>query len=293
MYLLQAVKKLIGENVSIPIVSMSFGILFLKLTYSSAVIKILRWLLPILSFDFIENLLFFGGLTMLSGSFGMFVIWMNAYNKKRLAGRKTAMRQAAREMNWHYDEYQKSGLSPHLNNYKQCRILGIAPDSFCSHLNIANILSQKISGEQLIVFDSELTESSNHPDKGSFVYAETVYLIVSDKLNLPYFQTQPESWLGDNAVADFLKNKPDIDFNFSHRPDFSKKYLLSGSDRQSVERLFTPAFFYFYEQNQLYRTIGDGKMFCLIQLQTVFINQFQINAQLKTLHQIIQLIKNC
>ena len=294
MDFLKAVKNSIGRNIWIPTGAVILGILPLKLSDSPVIIKILRRLLPALSYNFIENLFVAGGLTLLFGSFGMFFIWLNAYNKKRLAKRKSAMRQAAQEMNWNYDEYQKSGLSPHLDNYKQCRILGIAANSFCANLTVSNILSQTVGDDLLIVFDSKLTETSYNQDKNSFIYAETIYLIVSDNLNLPYFQTQPESRLGDTA-ADFLKNKAGVDnLNFPQRqrPGFSKKYILNGSDRQSIERVFTPPVFDFYEQNQLYRTIGDGKMFCHARLQTEPINQFQINSQLQILRRLYQLLKS-
>lgn len=293
MDLLKAVKNLIGQNIWIPTGALIFGILLLKLSDSPVIIKIFRWLLPALSSNFIENLFVSAGLLLLLGSFGMFFIWMNAYNKKRLAKRKSAMRQTAQKMNWNYDEYQKSGLSRHLDNYKQCRILGISPNSLCTNLTVSNVLRQTIGGDLLIVFDSELTETSHNQDRSSFIYAETVYLIVSDNLNLPYFQTQPESWLGDNAVADFLKDKAGADdLKFPQRPDFSKKYVLNGGNWQSIERVFTSPVIDFYEQNQLYRTIGDGKVLCLVQLQDEAINQFQINAQLQTLNAIYRLLKS-
>lgn len=89
MDFIKAVKNLIAQNIPIPIGAVIFGIFLLKLLDSSIIIKIFCRSLPNLISNLIENFFVAGGLLwLLFGSFGMFLIWMNAYNWKRLAGEK-------------------------------------------------------------------------------------------------------------------------------------------------------------------------------------------------------------
>jgi len=128
MNFIKAVKNLTAQNIRIPIGAVIFGILLIILLDSSIIIKIFCRSLPNLSSNFIENFFVAGGLLwLLFDSFGMFLIWEKACNRRRLAEGKSAMRQAAQKMKCHYDEYQKSGLSPHLDNYKRCCILRHRP----------------------------------------------------------------------------------------------------------------------------------------------------------------------
>lgn len=290
MYLLPAIKRLIERNVWIPIGLLSSGILLLKLSDASALISFIRWFLPNLSYDFVENLFVISGLLSLVASFYTFYVWIIAYDKKRKNKRKLAMQQAAQSMGWSYSENPSLPLRSRIDSLMECRLLGVP-----SHINrkshsTSNVMSAEIDGDLLIIFDCVV--SGINDTNESFTEFETAYLVVSDKLNLPYFQTQPESWIGDNAVGSYLKKKAGVnDIDFPTRPDFSKKYVVDGN-RETVERVFTSAVFDFYEQNRLYRTIGDGKMLCLLQWQAEPFDQVQINTQLQTLRYLYQLLKS-
>lgn len=285
-----ALKRLIEKNVWISIGLFGFSIFLFKSSESSAAIRIVRWLLPSLSSGFIQTVFVFGGAALICASFYAFYIWIVAYDRKRRNKRKIAMRQAAQSMRWNFSENPPLNLRRQINSFMEDRIFGVPPFLHCERQNVSNVLSAEINGDIFAVFDCELSGRDNRNE--SFANFETAYLVISDKLNLPYFQTQSETWLGDNAVADYLKKRAGVnDLDFPRRPNFSKKYTVDGK-QEDVSRIFTPSVFDYYEQNQLYRTIGREKMLCLLQWQTEPMNQFQINAQLQTLHNLYQLLKS-
>lgn len=285
-----ALKRLLEKNVWISIGLFGFSIFLFKSSESSIALRIIRWLLPGLSSDFIETVFVFGGAALICASFYAFYIWIVAYDKKRRNKRKIAMRQAAESMKWSFDENPPPRLRRQINSFIEDRIFSIPAFMRCDRQNVSNVLSAEIDGDTFAVFDFELSGGDGRDS--SFAHFETAYMVISDRLNLPYFQTESETWLGDNAVADFVKKKAGVnDLDFPHRPDFSKKYIVGGN-QNDVSRVFTLPVFDFYERNQLYRTIGREKMLCLLHWQTEPMNQFQINAQLQTLHNLCQLLKN-
>lgn len=284
-----ALKKLIERNIWISISLLSSGIILLKLSDSPVVIKIIRRLLPNLSYDFVETIIIISGFVLLASSFYTFYVWINAYNKKRNAGRKRALEQAAQTMGWTYSEYPSSRLRNEIDSLIANRMLADSPHLHSRSQSTSHFLSAEIDGDLLAVFDYTLS-ARNDSGETSTAF-ETAYLIVSGKLDLPYFQTQPETIIGDNAVGTYFKKKAGItDIEFPQRPVFSKKYVVD-CNQEAISRVFTPAVFDFYEQNQLHRTIGDGKMLCLMQWQIDPIDQIQINTQLQILNRIFQLLR--
>lgn len=283
-------KRLPEQNIWISIGLASFGFFLLKFSDLSVIIKIVRWILPNLSSDFVYNILLSGGSLMLFAAFGTFFLWMTAHEKKRKNKRKLAMEQAAQTMGWTYSEYPSSRLRNEIDSLIANRMLADSPHLHSRSQSTSHFLSAEIDGDLLAVFDYTLSARNDSGETSTDF--ETAYLLVSDKLNLPYFQTQPDSFIGDNAVGNYFKKKAGItDIEFPQRPVFSKKYVVDCS-QEAISRVFTPPIFDFYEQNQLYRTIGDGKMLCLMQWQTEPLDQLQINTQLQTLRYLYQLLKS-
>ena len=158
--------------------------------------------------------------------------------------------------------------------------------------SISNVLTAAFGSERIAVFDYELAGNHDNSEKTGFAHFETVYLVVSERLNLPYFQTQPETWLGDNALANYLKDKVGItDCDLSESASFSAKYILEGGGRDDLRRVFTKQVCDFYERHKLYRTIGDKKMLCIVHPQTELVERSQIMAQLHILQQLFQLVQ--
>jgi len=91
------------------------------------------------------------------------------------------------------------------------------------------------------VFDYRYTVGSG---KNSSTFYQTVLAIKSDQMNMPSFRMTPEDFFDRLGTALGMQ---DIDFD-SH-PDFSKRYLLKGTNEQHIRTFFTPAILNFFEQD--------------------------------------------
>lgn len=86
-------------------------------------------------------------------------------------------------------------------------------------------------------------------------HGQTVVFIESDELHLPSFLLTPENLF--HKVGNLFGYK-DIDFD-SH-PDFSNRYLLKGSDEDSIRTLFHDGLLNFYQRQQGVSTEGIGRL---------------------------------
>lgn len=289
MFLLTDIRFVIKRNIWIPISFLVAGIILLKFSDSAALVKLIRLVLPSITYNFVENTMVIGGLISLGFSFYAFAVWIKAANEKRAAQRKTGLNRIAQTMGWNYSEYLTSDLRPHVESFLVNRALVIPAHSRIGGQNTAHFLSTKIDNDLIIIFDCVILVINSQGDSSTSF--ETVHLVVSEKLNLPYFQTQPETWLGDNALASYFKEKAGInDLNFPDRPVFSQKYIVD-IDPLNAPQVFAPAVLDFYEQNQLPHIIGDGKMLALITWQEHPITQDRITANLQILQHLFQLLR--
>ncbi len=103
----------------------------------------------------------------------------------------------------------------------------------------SNVLSGMYSGFKTSVFDYSFRTGGG---KNSHTWNQTVAAFSQD-LWLPLFQMRPENFL--DRIGDAFTHK-DIDFD-SH-PEFSKRYLLRGTDPDKIRELFTPALLTFLEK---------------------------------------------
>lgn len=71
--------------------------------------------------------------------------------------------------------------------------------------------------------------------KNTKVWQQTVILFCSPSINAPRFEIKPEGWL--NKLGEMLGGQ-DIDFPDS--PEFSKKYVLTGSDEAAIRDFLRP-----------------------------------------------------
>lgn len=288
MFLLTDIKFLIKRNVWISVSLLAAGMILLKFSDSAELIRLIRLALPSLSYNFVENTMVAGGLILLGVAFYSFAVWIKAANEKREAERKTIFRRIAQNIGWNYSEYLTSSLRPHVEKFLVSRALAVPANLRVNGQNTANFLSREIDGDLIIVFDCAVSMTDNQATTSTSF--ETVYLVVSDKIDLPYFQTRPETWLGDNALADHFKRKAGVnDLDFPHRPIFSQKYIADISPA-AASRIFAPAVLDFYEQNQLQHVIGEGKTLAMIARQQP-VTQNQIAADLQTLQTLFQLLR--
>ncbi|MEM9486327.1 MAG: hypothetical protein AAGA83_21835 [Cyanobacteria bacterium P01_F01_bin.116] len=91
--------------------------------------------------------------------------------------------------------------------------------------------------------------------KNKSTRSQTVVFIESDELHLPSFFLVPENLF--HKVGNLFGYK-DIDFD-SH-PDFSSRYLLKGSDEDSIRNLFHDGLLTFYQRQQAVSTEGIGRL---------------------------------
>lgn len=288
MFLIKDIRFLIKHNVWISVGFLMTGIVLLKFSDSSDLIKLIRFVFPSLSSNLIGSVMTVTGLIALGVSFFSFAVWIKAANEKRQAQRQNALRHIAQTMGWDYSEYLPLSLRAHIDAFMVDRARGIPSNLYRSSQTTANFLSKKFNEELIIIFDCVIVSANDRNDSSTSF--ETVYLVVSDNLDLPYFQTQPESWLGDNAVSDLIKKKAGVaDVEFPERPEFSRKYVVD-VDPAKASQIFTAPVFDFFEQHQLNRIIGDGKMLALVNWQIHPIAQADINANLDLLQQFYRLL---
>ena len=97
------------------------------------------------------------------------------------------------------------------------------------------------NGIDMQVFDYRYTVGHG---KSSSTYNQTVLFIESPRLQLPTFHMAPED------IFSRLSTKLGMqDIDFDSHPDFSKKYLLKGSNEALVRQFFTQPILNFFEQD--------------------------------------------
>ena len=176
--------------------------------------------------------------------------------KKQQQNRENGVQLAAHELRWNYQQLPPANFLPYLNWIGQSRSDGrFYPE------NVSNVVTGQIGKAKIAFFDHTFTVQSRSSHGGSQTYWETVFLVISDQLNLPNFHTQEEGFL--DSFFNNITNRPDI--NFPHRPKFSGQYLLRGMETDRIRRLFTDPVLKFYEDQFPLETIGGGNCLCIFQ----------------------------
>lgn len=103
-----------------------------------------------------------------------------------------------------------------------------------------NLLEGIFDNITLKIFDYRYTVSSG---KSSHTHYYTVFCAFIDDFSLPGFELRKEGFF--DKVGDVLGFR-DIDFD-SH-PDFSKRYLLKGTDEAEIRRIFSPKVLEYFEK---------------------------------------------
>lgn len=95
-----------------------------------------------------------------------------------------------------------------------------------------NAITADSGDVRLVIFDYHYATGSG---KNKTRYKQTVAWVLSRELEMPDFNLSPESWL--SRIGDLL-TKSDIDF--ADDAEFSKKFVLTGSDPAAVASFFNP-----------------------------------------------------
>jgi hypothetical protein len=88
--------------------------------------------------------------------------------------------------------------------------------------------------------------------KSAQSYNQTVTRMQSPLLNLPSFVLFPETFF--SKVGKLFGG---ADINFPEAPQFSKKYILRGSDEMAIRSVFTPAVLQFFERQERPLTVDS------------------------------------
>lgn len=289
MILWSGIKIMIARSVWITVALFAVGFALIKIGEMSFAVNLLRRLSgSSLNYNTVENTLTFAGWILLFGGFGAFVVWAQARGKQMQRTRKNALRQIATGDGWQFSEYPTGDaktpvseffdqrarlLPPHLHNY------GHAAENFLS--------KRGSDGALRVVFDYAITGRDSADE--TFTVRETAYLIVSENLNLPYFQIHARNAADKNASGGIFENIAGNERFSSARPQFFAKYsgYLEAGDAARI--LSFPAL-EFFEQTNLYRIIGDGKTLALVDWQTSE-PQANLHANLQNLERIYNILK--
>jgi hypothetical protein len=107
---------------------------------------------------------------------------------------------------------------------------------------VTNIMEAARTGEVSITLLDYVYQTG--AGKYTQTWSQTVLHMQSPMLNLPQFMLYPETVFSKIAQAFGYS-----DIDFPEFPEFSKKYMVRGSDEAAVRRLFTPAIIQFCEQH--------------------------------------------
>ena len=95
----------------------------------------------------------------------------------------------------------------------------------------ANFISGETDGAVVTIFDYTYRAGTG---QASTTYSQTVFILRSEKLNLPVFQLYPENIFYRVSAA-----LGEQDINFQSHAKFSRSYVLRGDDEDSVRSIFT------------------------------------------------------
>lgn len=95
-----------------------------------------------------------------------------------------------------------------------------------------NIFRRQVDSLGVIFCDYRYTVGSG---KNSTTWQQTVILFCSPSINAPRFEIKPEGWL--NKVGELIGFQ---DIDFVESPEFSKKYVLTGSDEAAIRDFLRP-----------------------------------------------------
>ena len=116
-----------------------------------------------------------------------------------------------------------------------------------SHRTIRNLMRGDCEGVAVAVFDY-------HSGAGQETVEQTVFTVRTAKLDLPRFELRPESVL--DRLGELFGMK---DVDFDEYPEFSRRFLLRGSDEVALRALFRSEVIRFFEQHEGLSVEGDGQ----------------------------------
>lgn len=166
-----------------------------------------------------------------------------AMHAKKLERERTqALKSSATMLGWQFAEEAPLNYLPNLDHF--------ALFSEGHSKQIKNLIYGETNGVKAALFDYIYTVGHGKHQHTSY---QSVAYFEPRNLSIPFFSLRQEHAL-HKLIAVF--GYQDIDFG--HRPTFSSKYLLRGTDEQGIRNTFNDALLTFYEMSEGACTDGGG-----------------------------------
>jgi hypothetical protein len=174
-----------------------------------------------------------GGLAVFLG-FVALVVGFGFINHKLEKRRRETLRATAAQLGLDFAETDQTGLQSGFTGFKLF--------AHGSGRTIRNIVYGRVDGDvEAMLFDYAYTSGSG---KNKRTYSQTVAFFQSDRLLIPEFIARPEG-LFDKIGQVF--GYQDIDMPM--HPEFSRRFILRGTDESAIRDFFRPDVVRFFENN--------------------------------------------
>jgi hypothetical protein len=173
------------------------------------------------------------GIIIIIGGIAVFIILIITVSAHFEKKRTEALMNIALSMNLKFAKKDDEGLQSGLGNFKLF--------SRGHSKKITNIMKGEIDNISMIIMDYRYTTGHG---KHSHTYNQSVILFSCNDLQLPHFTLSPESFF--HKIGSMLGFK---DINFNTHPVFSSKYLLKGSEENSIKSVFNHGVLDYFSNN--------------------------------------------
>jgi hypothetical protein len=116
--------------------------------------------------------------------------------------------------------------------------------------SVTNLLRGRSNNLEVAIFDYRFVTGSG---KHKHTWNQTVISFRFDGPALPTFSLRPENF--GHKIGKWFGYQ---DINFESHPDFSRKYLVRGSQEQAIRELFTTKVLDYYQDKSGLSTEGSG-----------------------------------
>ena len=189
--------------------------------------------------DFLIFLVIFG---FVVGLVIALVIALWLYQRKHERERTLALKSSATLLGWQFADVAPLNYIHNLEHF----VLFSSGHS----KQVKNIMYGESNGVKAALFDYIYTEGHG---KHSHTHYQSVVYFEPRNLNLPPFSLRPEGFLHKLMTAFGYQ-----DIDFGNRPEFSRQYLLRGSDEIAIRNTFVDHLLAWYETNPGTCTDGGG-----------------------------------
>ncbi len=180
------------------------------------------------------------------GLFGLIIIGAVVLSRKSGGNRSAALAAIAQEIGFTFKGTNRSN---------EAELLQMAPTLLTGGSRYSNVMTGDIAGIEAIVFDF-LDAINMAESAGKFAHTMAAY---RHNAALPFFN------LGPVPILNRYFSMPGF-IHFESQPEFARRYLLSGADKDRIRELFSPALLKFLldlPPNNNWQIKGDGGVLIL------------------------------